>query len=70
MIMDPPRLLLFLYLFLTLHLLGVTVLSQPDFLYHFCIKGVGNYTSNSNYKLGKPQHPPLFSTFRQRNRLL
>ncbi|WJZ96111.1 hypothetical protein VitviT2T_014831 [Vitis vinifera] len=49
-IMDPPRLLLFLYPFLTLHLLGVTVLAQPDFLYHFCIEGVGNYTRNSTYK--------------------
>ncbi|KAL6333266.1 hypothetical protein AAG906_028449 [Vitis piasezkii] len=48
--MDPPRLLLFLYPFLTLHLLGVTVLAQPDFLYHFCIEGVGNYTRNSTYK--------------------
>ena len=49
-IMDPPRLLLFLYPFLTLHLLAVTVFAQPDFLYHFCIEGVGNYTSNSTYK--------------------
>ncbi|KAJ9690112.1 hypothetical protein PVL29_012655 [Vitis rotundifolia] len=49
-ITDPPRLLLFLYPFLTLHLLAVTVLAQPDFLYHFCVENVGNYTSNSTYK--------------------
>ena len=49
-IMDPSRLLIFLYHFLTLHLLGVPVLAQPDFLYHFCIEGASNYTSNSTYK--------------------
>eukprot|EP00261_Vitis_vinifera_P017123 XP_010646639.1 PREDICTED: putative receptor-like protein kinase At4g00960 isoform X1 [Vitis vinifera] len=49
-IMDPPRLLLFLYPFLILHLLGVTVLAQTDFLYHDCSDSVGNYTDNSTYE--------------------
>ncbi|KAJ9690095.1 hypothetical protein PVL29_012646 [Vitis rotundifolia] len=49
-IMDPPRLLLFLYPFLILHLLGVTVLAQSDFLYYFCSESVGNYTDNSTYE--------------------
>lgn len=49
--MNLPPLLLFFLPFLTLHLIGVTVvLAQPDFLYHFCINDVGNYTSNSTYK--------------------
>ena len=49
-IMDPPRLLLFLYPFLILHLLGVIVLVQSDFLYNFCSEIVGNYTDNSTYE--------------------
>ncbi|KAK6932401.1 Gnk2-homologous domain [Dillenia turbinata] len=62
MAINSSKQTLFLLLSL-LHLVAISI-SQPDFLYHFCIDDHGNYTSNSTYKQNLDQ---ALSTFTASN---